>query len=238
MTEIANTTITVFNAALDCFERIQIARSFGKDFAALQIKLDIIQLRLSRWGEAAGICKSPNGDETALAIANPEDAVNILQEINDIFGEAREESERMRPQSGTAGEAQLSNAAHGIQWAIYKKELFLEFIAKILELVEDLEKLFPTEDREKKLQELSNGECEGIGKTYLSKLADIAQECDPYLKVAVEEALKSKNEGGNVSFSTKNNYGLQQGYMSGTMNGLSFSKNMTNKYNNHYGQAN
>jgi hypothetical protein len=45
----------LFNNALDCFEYIQLGRSFGTDFQTSLLKLDNARLRLSRWGQAIGL---------------------------------------------------------------------------------------------------------------------------------------------------------------------------------------
>lgn len=49
--------ISLFTFAVDCLGRIQLVRDFIHDFNTHQLKLDLIQLRLSRWGEAAGRLK-------------------------------------------------------------------------------------------------------------------------------------------------------------------------------------
>ncbi|KAF2818129.1 small s protein [Ophiobolus disseminans] len=42
----------LFNNTVECFEFVQLGRSFGKDFQTSQLKLDCARLRLSRWGKA------------------------------------------------------------------------------------------------------------------------------------------------------------------------------------------
>jgi hypothetical protein len=45
----------LFNNALDCFQQVRIAKNFGRDFETYQCKLNLLELRLSQWGEATGI---------------------------------------------------------------------------------------------------------------------------------------------------------------------------------------
>ncbi|KAF4536423.1 Small secreted protein [Lasiodiplodia theobromae] len=113
MTDIISATTTLLDAALACFERVQIARSFDQDFNSHRIKLDIIQLRLSRWGEAAGLYTSStaSGDSTALTkasgngqseapplrIADHEAARDLLQAIADQFAVAQEQAASIQP---------------------------------------------------------------------------------------------------------------------------------------------
>lgn len=114
----AGEVVSVLDAALGCFERVQIARSFDQDLNSHRIKLDIIQLRLSRWGEAAGLYPSSGspGDSntTALAKADGESgatndrkllritdedkAKEILQAIVDEFEDAQEAAEKLQRQ--------------------------------------------------------------------------------------------------------------------------------------------
>ena len=42
----------LFNNTVECFEFVQLARTFGKNFQTSQLKLDNARLRLSRWGES------------------------------------------------------------------------------------------------------------------------------------------------------------------------------------------
>ncbi|KAL5392166.1 hypothetical protein DPSP01_000686 [Paraphaeosphaeria sporulosa] len=42
----------LFNNTVECFEFVQLGRTFGKDFQTSQLKLDNARLRLSRWGKS------------------------------------------------------------------------------------------------------------------------------------------------------------------------------------------
>jgi hypothetical protein len=50
----------LFVPCVECFEYIQLGRHFGHDFETCQIKLDVVALRLSRWGFAVGLGENPN----------------------------------------------------------------------------------------------------------------------------------------------------------------------------------
>lgn len=47
--------IGTFTACVDCFDYIYIGRRLGRDYETSMIKLDLIRLRFTRWGEAAGL---------------------------------------------------------------------------------------------------------------------------------------------------------------------------------------
>ena len=47
--------VGTFTACVDCFDYIRIGRRLGRDYETSVIKLDLIRLRFTRWGEAAGL---------------------------------------------------------------------------------------------------------------------------------------------------------------------------------------
>ncbi|AEO53857.1 hypothetical protein MYCTH_2295736 [Thermothelomyces thermophilus ATCC 42464] len=56
----ANNITALFSSVLQGLKSVQLARSFGDDLKVHQLRLEIIRLRLSRWGQATGLCS----DET------------------------------------------------------------------------------------------------------------------------------------------------------------------------------
>ncbi|TGO79948.1 hypothetical protein BELL_0018g00010 [Botrytis elliptica] len=63
-----STAISLFQFAVDTLGYIQLAREFKDDFETHQLKLDIIQLRLSRWGEIAGLTITSNPSKNARSL--------------------------------------------------------------------------------------------------------------------------------------------------------------------------
>ena len=47
--------VGTFTACVDCFDYIRIGRRLGRDYETSVIKLDLIRLRFTRWGEATGL---------------------------------------------------------------------------------------------------------------------------------------------------------------------------------------
>ncbi|KAB2570517.1 Heterokaryon incompatibility protein S [Lasiodiplodia theobromae] len=254
MAEIATQTLSFLDAAIACFKQIQIARSFPEDFDHHQIKLDIIQLRLSRWGEAAGIYSG--GEGAPLAIRDHDQANELLCSIELLFKQAQKKAAALKPPEEPTTPTlnpdsdmsssmrmlrtklraslsrrctQLANAKHSIQWAFYKKQQFEEFVAAMNGTIDQLEKLFPEEEATPtRLQELSKEECKGISETYLKELKEIVQDTDPWLDGAVDASLREQAPTGGVSFSNRDNYGLQQGYNYGNQKGFKFAGTMNN----------
>jgi hypothetical protein len=91
---------SLFNSTVECFEFIQLGRSFGKDFQTSQLKLDNARLRLSRWGKSLGLDDEVK-DTTSLqgrfgsesAIKQSED---LLGQIVELFADAEGVSNKYR----------------------------------------------------------------------------------------------------------------------------------------------
>ncbi|KAF2136438.1 uncharacterized protein K452DRAFT_292415 [Aplosporella prunicola CBS 121167] len=108
--EIASGAIGIFNFAIDCIGRIQLARDFEDDFATYQLKLDLLQIRLSRWGEVAGInnnqisrpapqpsSNKANGDDSKGTDASPaKKAEEIIGCIEDVVYRAQRDAKKTK----------------------------------------------------------------------------------------------------------------------------------------------
>jgi hypothetical protein len=68
MAEIAGVGLSVismaalFNNALDCLQLVRVGKAFGEDYDTFQIRISLLQLRPSQWGEAAGLDKAKEGE--------------------------------------------------------------------------------------------------------------------------------------------------------------------------------
>jgi hypothetical protein len=86
----------LFNNAVDCFEYVQLSRSFGTNFQTSLLKLEDARLRLSRWGEAVGLSGNLK-DARSLreATIQEEDklkAEDLLSQILQLFAGAEAKS--------------------------------------------------------------------------------------------------------------------------------------------------
>lgn len=110
--DLASTTITLFDFAVSCLGRIQLAREFKNDFAKHQLQLNILQVRLTRWGELAGI--ETKGDDTS-APSQPmsesaQSADKLLQEIRDLFEAAQEQADKVKSMAAVSKDAPADEA--------------------------------------------------------------------------------------------------------------------------------
>jgi Skp family chaperone for outer membrane proteins len=90
----------LFNNTVECFEFVQLGRTFGKDFQTSQLKLDSARLRLSRWGKSLSL---DNDVPDTLSLqgrvgseANVKHAEALLGQIVELFADAEGVSKRYR----------------------------------------------------------------------------------------------------------------------------------------------
>ena len=82
----------LFNNAVQCFEFVQLGRSFGRDFETSQLKLECARLRLSRWGAALGLGEDLQDETTLeerLGSQSTEQAKHLLGQTLAVFEEAK-----------------------------------------------------------------------------------------------------------------------------------------------------
>ncbi|KAH7174130.1 prion-inhibition and propagation-domain-containing protein [Fusarium flagelliforme] len=206
----------LFNNCIDCFDYIQLAKSFGEDFSRYQLRLDVAKCRLSRWGAAIDI----NNDSRFLGEMSSDPTVelakNVLREIVESFGTAHRTSLRYKAASkeqstATCGEADLEIVSQRLHnrfrtltikrqsrvslikkayWAIYDKDHMGRVIDGIFHLLNELEKVFPTIPQA--TRELAEMEIKEVSdQQELKMIQDVAKGLDPVL----EDTTKSKIRG-------------------------------------------
>jgi len=149
---------SVFNSCVESFNFIKLGRKFSNDYEASGLELDLVQLRLSRWGEAVNIYGgSPHPDEQLIAriLANISNAIEKAQQISEKYAakhnvidqdlyDIRDVNELGKRFKGLMvkrqREAKLSKKT---TWALYEKTDFNELVQQTSRLVEQLVTLFP-----------------------------------------------------------------------------------------------
>ena len=96
----------LFNNAIDCFEYVQVGRSFGQGYQTGLLKLDGARLQLSRWGQSIGL-SSKLEDIQSLpqaygSIDNIHKAEQMLGQILDLFADAEGISAKFKTRGGRA----------------------------------------------------------------------------------------------------------------------------------------
>ncbi|KIL90043.1 HETs protein [Fusarium avenaceum] len=226
----------LFNNCIDCFDYIQLAKSFGEDFSRYQLRLDVAKCRLSRWGAAIDI----NNDSRFLGDASTDPtvelAMNMLREIVERFGAAHRVSlwykATSTEQQSTAicTEADLETVPQRLHnrfrrlaiqrqsrvslikkayWAIYDKRNMGKVIDDIFDFLNELEKVFPAPPQAiTQLVEMEINEVSDLQE--LKMIQDVAQALDPVLEAATKSRLREitgKNTVGRINTTGRANVG-------------------------------
>src|SRR2546421_7448225 len=90
----------IFTSCVNCFEYVQIGRQFGKDYGRYMLRVDVVRLRLSRWGESVGMYMAPAQSPTEYCgSASSEDIAKvneILGEIMELFADVEKSSNKFK----------------------------------------------------------------------------------------------------------------------------------------------
>ena len=104
----------LFTPCVECFEYVQFARKFGKDYETCLVKLDVVRLRLSRWGVSVGLVADPSeprpstlGSQARVSDAELELVKSILGQIVDAFDEVRAMSTMFQAKVNASGSSEL-----------------------------------------------------------------------------------------------------------------------------------
>ncbi|KAF3062412.1 hypothetical protein GL218_03692 [Daldinia childiae] len=230
-----STATDLFQCHINTLGCFQITPKFAGDFATHQLKLDNIQLRLSRLGEI-GIDTIDNADNDANEVER------VLGDIGDRIERAKRETSTPENEIGRdvgsnfpsdlkkirnqfmksldGRKFQASKDTKIERRDFEKEELLDNFIKNMCELMDDLERTIPEAKREVLLK-LSDEECKGLSKSNLEELKRILQGCDPWLEKSVDKQLEAKDKG-NVIKQSRNQgttIGVQYGDNKGITNG-------------------
>jgi len=204
---------TLFNNCVDCFEFVQLGRSFGRDYERCQLRLDIASARLARWGESVKINNDPRFGTGSPTDKSIQLAQSILEEIALLFESARKTAKRyelvadqqdlvvfqdsdMRP-IGRALHNKLRNLARSRQertslarkttWALYDGKALEKMVDQIVGLMDDLDKSFPVGLVRRKLAKADIEEVED--EASLGMIKDAARGSDAALLDAAAQKM-------------------------------------------------
>jgi Skp family chaperone for outer membrane proteins len=93
----------LFNNTVECFEFVQLGRTFGKDFQTSQLKLDSARLRLSRWGKSLDLDKDVRNTTSLQGYFGSEPTIKhaegLLGKIIELFADAEGVSKKYKNQT-------------------------------------------------------------------------------------------------------------------------------------------
>ncbi|KAL1618831.1 hypothetical protein SLS54_006946 [Diplodia seriata] len=236
----------LFSNAVDCFEYIQLGKSFGTDFGIYQLQLDNARLRLTRWGKFV-IVEEDGGNFPPV---ERDQAKKTMEGIITLFLKAGETSNKFNKNTGSETQpavydpdADLESPVLALhrhmralalsrqketsllrktKWALYERKRFTELLESIRTLLDDLEKIQPA--RHEAQRSLCDEEVSRMGPNAdLPLLESVAAEQDPSLLEAVKRAISEREARlPSVVFSGPGNRGFQLGNNAGTITGFTF----------------
>lgn len=241
----------LFNDAVQSFEYIQMGSNFGQSFQTSLLKLDVVRLRLTRWGQSVGLA-NVDGDMKQLHMTNlaPEDqeqVQDLLAQILELFAEAEAASKRLRRRNPTLKALDPAEELDGVSASLhqkmedlakkrqgkseleqdqvtilYEEKNFARLIEDISELVDGLVDLFPGIQEEQR--KLCEEEVSGLNASEgaLSLLKEVAAGQDKLLSDTVVKVIQSTTTYTNSVVFSGPNSGFQIGNNSGKISGVRF----------------
>ncbi|CAI4214559.1 unnamed protein product [Parascedosporium putredinis] len=163
----------LFNNCVDCFEYIQLGRSFGRDFERCRLKLCVITTRLSRWGEATSARYKLKVTTQELALYEDKDMQPAGQRVH------------RRLQDITKSDESRKKAT----WALYDGKSLEKVISQMTEFISELEAVYPIDASCQRLAEMEIEEVEE--EASLRALEDAAREVDGVLAAATQHKISA-----------------------------------------------
>ncbi|OTA60849.1 hypothetical protein K449DRAFT_396130 [Hypoxylon sp. EC38] len=160
---------SIFSTCVQCFGYIQIGRRFGKDSQTELLNLNLLQLRLSRWGKAVHIDEDPQLGQPEAAAPNVKLAKDTLYQILLLLADSEKVSrkyhltakmgEDLSTPSSPNLEVKVGNLNNHMRelaakrqkrvglvkltsWVLYDKEHYSRLVEDITKLLTNLEEVF------------------------------------------------------------------------------------------------
>ncbi|KAK6450637.1 hypothetical protein FP744_10006887 [Trichoderma asperellum] len=248
---ILNEQSRIFSSAVQSFGCIQMGANFHSNFRVNLLKLDVMCLRLARWGQSVGITSLDSAKSlqaTKLAPVSREQVHNLLNQIMELFADAKAASKRFEKRNGNTAMPALDpiEELDGVsallhekmqdlvkkrqgkfeleqdEWTLYEEKNFTRLIEDIGELVDGLIELFPgIQEEQRKLCEEEVSEM-STKRGMLPLIRDIAASQDKLLSDTAAKAIRpTTTSSRSVVFSGVNS-GLQIGNNSGQISNIRF----------------
>jgi hypothetical protein len=250
MMEMLNEQSRLFNDAVKSFDYIQMGAKFDKSFQTSLLKLDVVRLRLTRWGQSVGLANVDDVTPLRMTKLAPEDSEQVqrlLDQILELFADAEAASKRFKKRNATvpvldpskeldsvsaslhhkmqdlAKKRQGKSRLEQDEWTMYDEKNFTRLIEDITELVDSLVDLFPgIQEEQRKLCEEEVSEM-NTNKDILPLLKDVAAGQDKLLSDTVVKVIQSTTTYTNSVVFSGPNSGFQVGNNSGKISGVRFN---------------
>ncbi|KAL4736694.1 prion-inhibition and propagation-domain-containing protein [Aspergillus similis] len=242
----------LLNQAVGFFGSVQIGEGFGKSFKTSLLKVDVIKLRLTRWGQSVGLANLANVrslQDTKLAEEDLPKVHDLLTEILDLIEDAEKFSARFKKKNPKAltmdPEKELDEASASLHKqmdelaakrrgnleiggeqeavAIYQEKDFSRLVEDCSSLVTDLIELFPAvKEDQRKMCEEEVAHMKKV-QGGLPLLKEAAAGQDELLSATVVKVIQSSTTYNNSVVFQGTNSGFQIGNNSGRINNVRFN---------------
>ena len=240
----------VLNGVVRLFGSVQMGEGFSQSFQTSLLKVDVIRLRLTRWGQSVGLADLSDHQSLSQAKLSPEDIPKVEELLNGImdqFSDAEVYAKRFKrknPKTSTLDpEKELDNVSAALHQqmgelakkrqgaseldavdnvAFYEEKYFVRLIEDTSSLVDDLIDLFPAvHATQKKLCEEEVAEMDKI-QDALPVLKEAAAGQDKMLSDAVVKVIQSTTTYNNSVVFQGTNSGFQIGNNKGRISNVRF----------------
>ncbi|KAL3455859.1 prion-inhibition and propagation-domain-containing protein [Aspergillus heterothallicus] len=241
----------LFNDAVQSFDFIQMGAHFGQSFQTSVLKLDVVRLRLTRWGQSVGLADVHDDVKrlqmTNLAPESREQVQDLLAQVLELFAEAEAASKRLRRRNPSVAALDPATELDSLSASLHKKmgdlakkrrgksqleqdqltimyeeKNFMRLIEDISELVDGLVELFPGKQEEQRKLCEEEVSVMNIDENALSLLKEVAAAHDKLLNDAVVKVIQSTTTYTNSVVFSGPNSGFQIGNNSGKISGVRF----------------
>ncbi|KAI1401251.1 hypothetical protein F4819DRAFT_458848 [Hypoxylon fuscum] len=167
---------SALSACIDGIGSIQIGRHLGSDFQTFQLRLRMLELRLTRWGEAVRVYEDAQFSNPSATTDEIRVAKNTLFQILDLLQRSDKLSQKFQPPFDQNEERCATDTVHLgrnffaldkkirdiierrkhnkagrvkiAHWVLYSKEHATQLISEITSLIDLLHQLFPMPEKE------------------------------------------------------------------------------------------
>ncbi|GLA81200.1 hypothetical protein AtubIFM56815_004842 [Aspergillus tubingensis] len=240
-----------FSQALRFLEPLHIGNSLDKEARTSLLELDVVKLRLTRWGRSVGLTDLNDAGaahEINLAREDIPEVQDLLIEVLELIRDADKLSDCFKNKNPAARNMdpsqqlaitfalvhqQVNELIEGQEGgpivnqddalAIYQMKDFSRLIQDIGGLVDDLIQLFPAENKQCEIgkNEVSRMDKVKIG---LSLLKENYASQDDISSETVVKAIQPTITYNNCVIFTGENFGIQMGHNAGTIDNMQFGQ--------------
>lgn len=212
---------SVFTTCVDCFNYVQLGRHFGRDYQTSALELQLMQLRVSRWGQAVDVYDDPQLGNPKATTQELQTAKDTLFQILTLFASTEKTSNDFKLSSGSKSGDLLvfeprpddkallvlgnrmkdlavkrqkgASLLKTTKWALYSGAEFQRVIDSITRLMEALEKAFPAPERQAALVAEEVNAFPGVEQRKV--METIASGLDELLRQQATKAITTSKPG-------------------------------------------